>query len=269
MFRRCVAVAALAALLLATPGTAAEKKQLLLLGQKRDNHPPTTHEFMAGLRVLARCLEPISSVEVRAVEVEEPWPEGPDLIRRADGVVLYLSEGAKWLEADPRRLDAVAQLAARGGGLSALHWGIGAKEARHVESFVKLFGGCHGGPDRRYQVVETELQVADGQHPVARGLAPLTVRDEFYYRLKAPAGEPAPRTLLTATIDGQAQRVAWTWERADGGRSFGYSGLHFHDNWRHEFYRRLATQGVLWTLKLDIPAAGVPVDVEDEVLKLK
>ena len=37
-------------------------------------------------------------------------------------------------------------------------------------------------------------------------------------------------------------------------RSFGFSGLHFHDNWRLPEYRRLVAQGVLWSLKLPIPA---------------
>ena len=44
-------------LLAGNAGNAAEKKQLLLVGQKRDNHPVTTHEFIPGLRVLAAMLE--------------------------------------------------------------------------------------------------------------------------------------------------------------------------------------------------------------------
>ena len=55
----------------------------------------------------------------------------------------------------------------------------------------------------------------------------------------------------------------------DGGRSFGFSGLHFHENWRVPEYRRILTQGILWTVKLPIPEKGLPVDVKDEELKLK
>jgi hypothetical protein len=248
---------------------AAEKKQLLLIGQQRDNHPPATHEFMAGLRVLAHCLEPNNEVEVRTVQADEPWPEGPELIRRADAIVLYVSEGAKWLATDPRRQDAVAQLAARGGGLTALHWGIGCKDQQYVATFTQLFGGCHGGPDRRYQVLDTRLRPTDRAHPITRGLMALDVHDEFYYRLKRPAGESPPQPLLTATIDGQEEMVSFAWQREDGGRSFGFTGLHFHSNWRQEFYRRLVTQGTLWTLKLDIPTGGVAVGLDEDVLKLE
>jgi type 1 glutamine amidotransferase len=247
---------------------AAEKKHLLLIGQQRDNHPPTTHEFIAGMRVLARCLKPIDAIEVETVQADEPWPEGPELIRHADAIVLYVTEGAKWLAADPRRQDAVAQLAARGGGLVALHWGIGCKDQQYVAAFTQLFGGCHGGPDRRYQVLDTRLRPQNRAHPIMRGLTEINVHDEFYYRLKRPTGDSQPEPLLSATIDGVDETVAFAWQRPDGGRSFGFTGLHFHTNWRQEFYRRLATQGVLWTLKVDIPAGGVTVDVDEEVLKL-
>ena len=46
---------ALLVFLLATGVTAAESrpKRLLIVGQGSDGHPPTTHEFMPGARVLA------------------------------------------------------------------------------------------------------------------------------------------------------------------------------------------------------------------------
>ncbi len=247
--------------------TAGEKKQLLLIGQKRDNHPPTTHEFMAGLKVLASVLQKNPRVDVQVVEAIEPWPEGAEMIRRADGIVLYVSEGAKWMAAEPRRQDAIAQLAARGGGLTALHWGIGCRDQEFVAPFTQLFGACHGGPDRKYQVLDTRLR-PDPAHAIARGVAPITVRDEFYYRLKRPVGDSQPHPLLTATIDGAEETVAIAWERPDGGRSFGFTGLHYHDNWRQEFYRRLVAQGVLWTVNAEIPEQGIDVDVGAGIFKL-
>ena len=63
--------------------------------------------------------------------------------------------------------------------------------------------------------------------------------------------------------------VAWCWERPDKGRSFGFSGLHFHANWKLLEYRRLVSQGVLWTLKLPLPRGGLKVEVKDEDLRLK
>jgi hypothetical protein len=72
------------------------------------------------------------------------------------------------------------------------------------------------------------------------------------------------KPLLRVPIDGKDQTVAWAWERPDGGRSFGFSGLHFHDNWKLPEYRRLVAQGVLWTLKLPVPKDGLAVDVRGD-----
>ncbi len=245
----------LAALLLtasAAPLLAGEPKRLLLLGQSPDGHPQGTHEYIPGVERLARLLEPTEGLEVQVVKADGPWNEGPELLAGADGVVIFLSEGARWVVADPRRHEAFAQLAARGGGLVALHWALGTREAEPIEPFLKLFGGCHGGPDRKYQVVRTELRPAEPVHPIAKGFAPLLLREEFYYRLKFVDAEPAVVPVMQAVIDGQSETVAWAWQRADGGRSFGYTGLHFDDNWQLPEYPRLITRGVLWTLKLPI-----------------
>ena len=74
---------------------------------------------MVGPRVLARCLAPVRGLEVTSVRADGPWKEGPELIDPAEGVVLYLAEGAKWLQDDPKRHEALARLAKRGGAQSS------------------------------------------------------------------------------------------------------------------------------------------------------
>jgi hypothetical protein len=243
-------------------------KKLLLLGQGPDGHPVQTHEYLAGLKVLARCLKPVSGLEVTLLRADEPWKEGPELLERADGVVLFLSEGAKWLRHDPRRRDALTRVLARGGGVVVLHWAMGTRDAANIDDCLKLVGGCHGGPDRKYKVLETECQV-NGKHPIARGLKDFGIKDEFYYQLKFVKAEEGIQPVLRAVIDGKPETVAWAWQRPQGGRAFGFSGLHFLDYWKRVEYRRLVTQGVLWSLGLPIPADGLPVEVNKEDLKLK
>lgn len=251
------------------PANAAEpSRRLLLVGQGPDGHPAETHEYVAGLRVLARCLEPVAGLEMTTARADGAWKEGPELIGRADGVVLYLAEGAKWATADPARLRALQALLKRGGGLVVLHWAMGTREAGPVADFVKLAGGCHGGPDRKYAVVETTAEPAGKDHPVLAGIRDFKVKDEFYYRLKLATPEQSVTPLLRVTIAGQKEMIAWCWERPDGGRSFGFSGLHFHSNWQLPEYRRFVAQGVLWTLKLPVPAGGLAVDVKEEDLRL-
>jgi type 1 glutamine amidotransferase len=247
----------------------AEPKRLLLLGQSPDGHPPGTHEYMAGLKILGKLLEGTPGLAVSLVKADEPWKEGPELINGCDGVVMFLSQGAKWCQADPRRMEALEKLAARGGGLSGLHWGIGSRDDADVPAYVRLMGGCHGGRDRKFKFLETDLRVADREHPIARGVADLRLRDEFYYQLKLVPSAERLVPLLKADIDGEAHTVSWCWERPDGGRTFGFSGLHFHDNWGREEYRRYVTQGVLWTLRREIPEKGVAVPIGEDALKLE
>ncbi len=182
----------------AATSAAAPKKKLLLIGQGPDGHPVQTHEYFAGLRVLEKSLAPMKDhIDIVQVRADGDWKEGPDLLVSADGAVLYLAEGAKWIQADPRRYEAFTKLAQRGGGLVALHWAIGTREAKNVAGFQQLFGACHGGDDRKYKFLETSVTVVGRDHPITRGIDDFTIKDEFYYRLKFVDDERGLQPLLT------------------------------------------------------------------------
>lgn len=253
-------------------------KRILLLGQKPDGHPAGTHEYLPGQRILKAILERVPGVTVEIVQAEDPWTDGPELLSKADGVVLFVSEGAKWISADPRRYEAFVKLAERGGGFTGIHWGIGTKDAKNIEPFVKLFGACHGGPDRKYKFTDFEVAFPNAAHPVCSGLRPFGVNEEFYFTLKRAGtadGTLTPLAQINAAAAGDVSgstsptplMVSWAFERKDGGRSFGFSGLHYHRNWEREDYRRLMTQGVLWTMKVPVPKSRLDLSVPSTLLK--
>jgi type 1 glutamine amidotransferase len=233
---------------LGKPGkkTAARKLSLLLIGQGPDGHPPKTHEYMDGLKVIQEELSGAEGITVTLVKADGAWKEGPELLGRCDAAVLFVAEGAAWLDREPARREALAAMLKRGGGLVVLHWAMGSKKAGPVKPFVELAGGCHGGPDRKYAVVDTQVSIADPAHPITRGLKGFKIKDEFYYKLKlAPGATP----LVKADIDGEAHAVAWAYMPGpERGRAFGFSGLHFHANWKRAAYRKLIKQAVLWAL---------------------
>ncbi len=245
-------------------------QRILLLGQKPDAHPAATHEYMAGVRLLAQLLAKTPTVQTIVVQADSPWKDGPELLDGADAVVVFLTEGARWVSEDADRLAAFQRLAKRGGGLSCLHWGMGTRDPEPIAEFTSLFGGCHGGPDRKYKIAAVTAQPADNRHPILKGILPFEVRDEFYYALKKPTPDQKLRVvpLIQVPIDGTDESVAWACERTDGGRGFGFSGLHFHENWKLTEYRRLVLQGILWTIKRPIPETGLPVDITPEHLVL-
>ena len=247
----------------------AAPKRLLILGQKPDGHPPGTHEYMPGARLVAALMKDRKGVKVTIAQADNPWPEGPALIAKADGIVMFLNEGGRFIQDDPKRAKAFAAFAKRGAGLVVYHWGMGAKNVEHVAPFLKLFGGCHGGPDRKYTVVkEAQFQVASPKHPVMAGIQSFELPfEEFYYKLKVPKNPKNWTALIQVPIEGNKETVGWAWERPDGGRSVGYSGLHFHVNWRHEQYQRLISQAVLWTLKRPVPNGGIKLKLDPKVIE--
>jgi len=239
--------------------------RLLIVGQKPDGHPPTTHEFMAGGQVLATLLKPYPQIQTTVVDATDPWPEGPGLIDGCDAIAMFVSQGAQWMQIDLQRHAALRRLAARGGAICALHWSVGAKEAKYIQGQLDLLGGTRGGEQRKYQKLEVTLHRVAPAHPILNGLTDFKAYDEFYYSLdKSPGIQP----LLTAQIDGQDEMVAWAWERKDGGRSFGFSALHYHSNWQLPEYRRFILQGVLWSVKQPVPAEGVKVEIDRPALEL-
>ena len=243
-------------------------KRILLLGQKPDGHARSTHEYSPGMRLLAKLLQGQQGLQTILVSADEPWKQGPELIDGADAVVIFLSEGGKWIHQDAARLAALKKLASRGGGFVGLHWGIGTRKAEYIAEYLNLVGGCHGGPDRKYKVVDVTTRIARPYHPIMRGIRPIAVHEEFYYTLKFVKPGDSVVPLLRVPIDGKPHTVAWAWERPDGGRSFGFSGCHFHKNWERVEYRRMVTQAVLWTLKRRIPKNGLAVKVKPQDLAL-
>ncbi|MBC8289514.1 MAG: ThuA domain-containing protein [Planctomycetes bacterium] len=263
-------VASLAMLFLTGAAHAEQKpgprpKRILFIGQAPDGHPPGTHEYRAGAGLMAKLVKQVvknAPVQAIVVSADGEWADGPELLDGADAAFLFVSQGAAWIQEKPRRLAAFQRLAKRGGGLVCLHWGMGTKDAENIEAFVNLFGGCHGGPDRRYKVVDVTTELPNRKHPVVSGIEPLEIHEEFYFKLKQPKGGKGITPLIRVSIEGESHTVAWAFDRPDGGRSFGFTGLHFHENWKQESYRRLMTQGLLWTISQKIPEKGVAIPIE-------
>ncbi len=242
-------------------------KRLLLIGQSPDNHPWGTHEYTAGMRILAQCLQPVKQLQIILTSADEPWTGGPELIQSAEGIVLFVSQGAKWIQKSPKRLQAFQDHVKQGKALTVIHWGMGCKDAKYINEFKNLFGGCHGGPDRKYKYLTTNVKPIQKNHLITEGVNELEIEDEFYYELKfANHGNLIP--LISAKIDEIDYTVGWGWERPEGGRSFGFSGLHHHINWNNPNYRKLITQGVLWTLKLSDKQKNLPLKFsENDLIK--
>jgi type 1 glutamine amidotransferase len=51
--------------------------------------------------------------------------------------------------------------------------------------------------------------------------------------------------------------MMWAVERPDGGRGFGFTGGHDHDNWANDAFRKVVLNAIVWVAKGNVPAAGI------------
>jgi hypothetical protein len=118
------------------------------------------------------------------------------------------------------------------------------------------------------------------EHPIARGVKPFHIIDEWYFNIRFAPESKAVVPILKATppdekrgtaeakkFPGREEIVAWAFERPKGGRSFGFTGGHFHKNWGDENFRRLVVNAILWSAQLEVPKDGAPVDLDPAELK--
>ena len=74
-------------------------------------------------------------------------------------------------------------------------------------------------------------------------------------------------TVRAEVDEGLPQHVAWAAERPDGGRGFGFTGGHFHNNWADENFRTLVLNAIVWVAKGEVPPSGVvaPTPTREEL----
>ncbi|MGV3774397.1 MAG: hypothetical protein ACO1QB_15965, partial [Verrucomicrobiales bacterium] len=61
---------------------------------------------------------------------------------------------------------------------------------------------------------------------------------------------------------GRPETMMWTFERADGGRGFGFTGGHKHKNWGDENYRKVVLNALAWIAKAEVPENGMESTLE-------
>ena len=85
--------------------------------------------------------------------------------------------------------------------------------------------------------------------------------------LAGPMPEDSRKTADARAHAGRAETVAWTYERPNGGRSFGFTGCDLHANWADANQRLLVLNGLLWTAKIEVPEGGLVSEVSEADLK--
>jgi len=239
--------------------------KIVLIGHKPD-HPPGTHLYLNECGLLAQCLRQSPGVEAI---VSDGWPKDAGVLEGVNAIALYTSPGAELLFKGPHG-DEVERLLKAGVGLAAIHWatGIGNKDdAELADRYLNRMGGLFGFGFSGLATTGSRVEHVAPEHPVSRGCADYDLTDEFYLDLKfLPSATP----VLKVRAGDKDQTVAWVYERPDsnGGRSYGNTLGHFHENFGIDPFRRALVNAILWTAHYEIPAGGAPCNVTEEDMKL-
>jgi hypothetical protein len=270
----------------------AEVSRKLVLVAGKPSHPPRMHEFNAGVQLLAKCLK--GTPEVHVEVVLNGWPQDEQVFDGADGVVFYMDGGVRHevVQENGRRLKLLDGLISRGAGIGLMHFGVEVLKEQAGPEFRRWIGGHYENSFSCNPIWEPEF-VSFPDHPITRGVHPFQIKDEWYFNIRfvddLPGNQPATvekmkfTPILVATPSdevragpyvypkgpyphiqanqGRAEAVMWAVERSDGGRGFGFTGGHFHDNWGNDDFRKLVLNALVWVTKAPVPENGVQSQV--------
>jgi type 1 glutamine amidotransferase len=247
------------------PALAADTKIVLIAGHP--SHGPEEHEFNAGTLLLEKWLKGIPGIA--PVVVKNDWPKDEGVFEGARAVVFYMDGGDNHPMINrPERVALMKKLMGQGVGLVCVHYAV-EFPVKVKDPVLEWLGGYY---ETGYSTNPTNnLEVSPAaDHPIARGVKPFTARDEWYYRIRFKPDDKRVKPILTAKVPDprspEPQTLAWATERENGGRSFGFTGAHFHKNWGVPEFRRLVLNAILWSAKLDVPPGGAPSELSQEDL---
>ena len=248
----------------------------IVLVAGRTSHGPGDHEFFAGSAILMKMLK--QTPGVFPVMARDGWPKNPKTFDDAKSVVFYMDGGGGHPILDKGHKAVVQKLIDKKVGFVNLHYAVEypKSQSEHVLSWL---GGYYetGFSTNPHWVAKF---ATFPKHAITRGVKPFEIRDEWYFNIRfAPESKSVTPILVAAPPDevrgtpdakkhkGRKEVVAWTQERADGGRSFGFTGGHTHKNWGDESFRRLVVNSILWSAGVEVPEGGAKVEMDASELK--
>ncbi|MGH7170228.1 MAG: ThuA domain-containing protein [Gemmataceae bacterium] len=278
--------AAVAGTLTAPSLLAAESRKKLVLLAGRPSHGPMEHEFNAGILLLKKCLARVSGLEV--VHHRNGWPDSEKAFEGASGILLYADGGGGHPFIQDGRLSIVGDLMSRGVGLMCAHFAVEVPKDRGGKQFQDWIGGYYEHQWSCNPMWTPEFSDLP-KHPITHGVKPFSIRDEWYFNMRfRPVSKDIKPILAAKPSDtvrdgpyvyprgpyahiqkakGRTETMMWAVERKDGGRGVGFTGGHFHHNWKDDNFRKVVLNAAVWICKADVPKDGVPSTVSEGEIK--
>lgn len=250
----------------------ARKKVVFVPGQQ--SHGWSGHAYTADCKLLARILNE-NVPQIEAIVLEGGWPKDVAAFDSVAAIVVAC-DGNSLLgpESNWKALDGLAR---QGVGIAFLHYALdpGDECGKYLLDWIGGYYKQHWSVNPSWRA---QFKTFPG-HPIARGVKPFNIEDEWYYHMQFQGGMKGVTSILTAVPPdstrrgqdgphsgnptvrarkGMSEHVAWACERPDGGRGFGCTGGHTHWVYAQNDFRKLMLNAVCWIARVEVPLAGVP-----------
>jgi hypothetical protein len=246
------------------PAVAADaQKQIVLLHDGKMSHGYGGHAYGAGFRMLARMLNENVPAVHAVVLTQDQDLAGLDT---AAAIVL----GNDYAPLMPKLGDRIEPRMKQGVGLACLHCTLLPTDQQSRERMMAWVGGLYERNWSANPTWEAEFK-SFPDHPVARGLKPFRISDEWYYHMRFVEDMQGITPILVAVPPestrqanphvraraGMAEVLGWVYQRPGGGRGFGFTGMHTHWNWAQDSFRKTVLNALVWIAGADVPPGGV------------
>jgi len=245
------------------------------------SHGWGAHEHNAGNILLGKRLQKALGDKVVIAWYKDGWPRDPTAMQNADAVILFCTGGGGHMA--KFHLRQIDHFQKRGMGIGCIHYAVEIpKGDEGGDKFLDWIGGyfeAHWSVNPHW---DADFKTFP-DHPVANGVEPFGINDEWYYHMRFRDGMkgvtpiltslPGPETLSrgdgphsgnpdvrAAVLDRkEPQHVMWVAENEAGaGRGFGFTGAHVHNNWANDPFRKVVLNAIAWIAGLDVPDGGIP-----------
>lgn len=277
--------------------TSAQTEKRIVLIAGRASHGPGDHEFRAGTMLLQKALASVPNLRVDVYT--NGWPtttvdgntvDDDAALDGADAILIYADGGNGHPAIQKDRMNVIDRLASQGVGLAFAHYGVEVPVGPAGDAMHRWLGGFY---ETNYSVnpMWSPEFASFPDHPIARGVGAFSNRDEWYFNMRW-TGDEAARARITPILvatpsdevrrgpyvhpsgpyehiiadSGREETMMWAYERADGGRSVGFTGGHTHTHWGDVNQRRVMLNALLWVAGIDVPEGGVVDNITAEDL---
>ncbi len=262
---------------------AANKKVVLIAGGA--SHGAGDHEHRAGCLLFKTALDKFGGI---TSVVYSGWPKEANAFDGADAIIIFSDGGGGHPAIQGDRLKVLGEAIKKGAGFGTIHYAVEVPKEKGGKEFLDWCGGYF----ETYWSVNP-FWVAEftkfPDHPIARGLKPFKINDEWYYHMRFPEGMKNVTPILTAVPPdktrgkpgandahganpevqkhmGEPEHLMWAIERPDGGRGFGFTGGHSHKGWTEPNMLKAILNAIAWTAKVEVPANGIEVPLTPQDL---